>query len=107
MLPSEEQEPDDPTEVDPDIYECESCEYRQRREQLTEFDLSVLDLHRKLTLRVVKELKLTELVFETARAQVTPEEAEILIDLLDEIHTIRCPPRVDSQTDPEAEDEES
>jgi hypothetical protein len=88
----------DPSEEDDAEYNCETCPYRQCREDLSDHDHQVLALHRHLNLRVVHDLRLTDLVFELARLQMTSDEADLVLDKLALIHEYLKPEQAERET---------
>jgi hypothetical protein len=70
----------------PEAFQCETCEFRIRKAELTLEDQTALDVYRQLSLRVVRDLALTPLVFDIAGLRLTHAEACRLLDRLDVIH---------------------
>lgn len=76
------------------------------RAKLSLHDEEVLHLHAQLSGRAVQDLHLTGLVFETARLQMTSDEATLVVPKLELIHEFANPPTQDSgigKLKPEAE----
>lgn len=83
-----------PEEVRQEEFTCEDCEFRCRREALGVDDHEKLDAYDLLSLRVVKDLRLTPFVFDALGLtfRTSGEALEFLRDL-EEIHAVRCPPQ--------------
>jgi hypothetical protein len=74
-------------ESDPEAFDCGSCELAQREASLNDHDRTALRCYDLLQTSVVKDLKLTPLVFDVMRLRCTPREAVLLLEKLDVIHT--------------------
>ena len=73
------------------LFNCETCEVRLMREQLSEANTRALNTFALLVRRVVLEFHLAPLVFDALRLRLTPEDAVLLVEQLDLIYTHRYP----------------
>jgi hypothetical protein len=71
------------------VYDCDSCEFQQKRGLLTSEDKEALLLHSLLSRSSVRELRLTEMVFDALGITVN-NRSEILglLNQLDLIHRL-------------------
>jgi hypothetical protein len=79
-------------ESDPEAFDCETCEYRQRTEALGSDDHLALRTYGLLAGRAVRDLRLTPMVFDIlgVRFRGRREAAEFL-GRLEAIHDVRSP----------------
>lgn len=73
-------------EEEPEAFECETCEYRQRFEGLSLHDRVAFDLYDKLRYEVVQDLHLVPMVFDVFGLGMTRERAALLLEKLEAIH---------------------
>lgn len=78
-------------EGDPDLFNCETCQVRQAREQLSTSNLGAFEVFDLLARRVVVDFQLSPLVFDAVRLRLTKENAVLLIEQLDLIYEAKCP----------------
>lgn len=78
-------------EAEPELYQCEDCPYRIERARLTWHDEECLRLHRQLSGRAVRDLGLSDLVFDLARLRMSSDDAETLLPKLELIHDYANP----------------
>ncbi len=75
-----------PEEWDAEEWDCETCEWRQQRERLTEDDVMALDLYRQLSDPAVKDLGLTSLVFDAHGLSMSRQDVGALMERLSAVH---------------------
>lgn len=79
-------------ESDADAFDCATCEYAARQACLTAHDLTAMRVYDLLQTAVVRDLRLTPLVFDVLQLRCTQPEALELLEKLDVIHTHSGPP---------------
>ena len=90
-------------EEDPEAFDCESCPRRIAEAKLSPHDHLALQCYGLLQTSVVRELKLTPLVFDAMQLRCTQFEALALLEKLDVIHQNR-PKKPAEGEDPREED---
>lgn len=92
---------------DPELLDCENCELRCRQVELDPFSLEALNVYDLLSRRVVKDLRLTPLVFDSLHLKLTRAETSQLVLDLDAIHRRlgKKPGKGGGPPDPEEDDE--
>lgn len=83
---------DEALEHDAELFNCEACPYHEKRESLSEANRVALETFGLLARRIVVDFQLAPLVFEALTIKVSRERARLLVESLDLIYSIRCPP---------------
>jgi len=83
---------DEELEEDPEAFDCEACEFCEKQESLTAADDLALEIYDRLQTSVVRDLRLTPLVFDIAQLRLTQRDGLELLDRLDVIHRHRKTP---------------
>jgi hypothetical protein len=78
-------------EDDPDAYNCSACPWRAWQERLGDDNREALLVYGLLASRVVRDLRLTDLVFEGLGLTKTRADVLALLDRLAVIHESRQP----------------
>lgn len=71
---------------DPSAYDCETCELRLQRARLTDHDHCALDCYHALQSAVVRDLRLTPVVFQILGLRMTRAEGRLLLGKLELVH---------------------
>lgn len=83
---------DEALEHDAALFDCESCPVYTRREALSAANREALDTFGLMARRVVVDFQLAPLVFDALSLQLSRARARLLVESLDLIYSIRCPP---------------
>jgi hypothetical protein len=86
---------DEELESDAEAFDCATCEYAARQASLNAHDHTALRCYSLLQSAVVRDLKLTPLVFDVLQLRCTQPEALLLLEKLDVIHQHAGEPDVD------------
>ena len=73
-------------ESDAEAFDCETCEFAARQASLNEHDRTAMRCYELLQTSVVRDLRLTPLVFDVLQLRCTQDEALLLLEKLDVIH---------------------
>ena len=75
------------------MFNCETCQVKVEQAKLTPANLRAMQLYSWLSKPVTIDLHLTQAVFDYFRVSATAEEAQMLLESLDLIHSERQPKR--------------
>lgn len=76
-------------ESDPEAFDCADCDYQRRQQSLTDAGATAIRTYELLQTSVVRDLKLTPLVFDVLQLRLSKAEALLHLELLDVIHRHR------------------
>ena len=77
---------DEELDTDDEAFDCGSCEYAAQQAALSDHDRMALRCYDLLRTAVVRDLKLTPLVFDVMQLRLSAGDALLLLEKLDVIH---------------------